>query len=195
MKYTKEDIRRIINGAKKDGLDNLGILAKIDELNVSDDDMNYVYDVLQEEGIDATNNGNEEILNVEEMQETDSFQAYLKEIAQIPQLSQEEEIKYLIQFNEGESKEDRENAKNELVTHNMRLVVSIAKKFHKENTKLQDLIQEGKKGLMKAVDRFDYKKGFRFSTYATWWIRQAILRYVADEEGGSRIPAHLKHAK
>ena len=195
MKYTKEDIRRIINGAKKDGLDNLGILAKIDELNVSDDDMNYVYDVLQEEGIDATNNGNEEILNVEEMQETDSFQAYLKEIAQIPQLSQEEEIKYLIQFNEGESKEDRENAKNELVTHNMRLVVSIAKKFHKENTKLQDLIQEGKKGLMKAVDKFDYKKGFRFSTYATWWIRQAILRYVADEEGGSRIPAHLKHAK
>lgn len=195
MKYTKEDIRRIIKEAKKDGLDNLGILAKIDELNVSDDDMNYVYDVLQEEGIDATNNGDEEILNVEEMQETDSFQAYLKEIAQIPQLSQEEEIKYLIQFNEGETKEDRENAKNELVTHNMRLVVSIAKKFHKENTELRDLIQEGKKGLMKAVDKFDYKKGFRFSTYATWWIRQAILRYAADEEGGSRIPAHLKHAK
>lgn len=191
MRDTQEDIRRIIEEAKKEGLDDSDIIAKIDELDVSDDDMDDVYDVLQEESIDVSSGVNEELLKVAEVRATDSLQTYLKEIAQIPLLTREEEIKYAIQFKEGQTKKERENAKNELVTHNLRLVISIAKKFHKGKLDLQDLIQEGTIGLMKAVDKFDYKRGFHFSTYATWWVRQAISRSIADKGRTIRIPIHM----
>jgi len=163
----------------------------------------------------------EELLNIEQIASTikvdDPVRMYLKEIGQIPLLNIDDERKYAIWVSEGRvaseqmelykagdiqlSDEDVQQlediirkaqlAKEKLVEANYRLVVSIAKKYTQRGLLFLDLIQEGNMGLMRAVDKFDYEKGFKFSTYATWWIRQAITRAVADQARTIRIPVHM----
>jgi len=111
---------------------------------------------------------------------------YLKEIGKVPLLDAEREMLLAKKMAEGD-----EEAKNELVEANLRLVVSIAKRYVGKGMFFLDLIQEGNLGLMKAVDKFDYEKGYKFSTYATWWIRQAITRAIADQARTIRIPVHM----
>jgi RNA polymerase primary sigma factor len=116
----------------------------------------------------------------------DSVRMYLREIGRIPLLSTEEEIKLAKRIEAGD-----ENAKRKLAEANLRLVVSIAKKYIGRGLSLLDLIQEGNTGLLRAVEKFDYHKGYKFSTYATWWIRQAITRAIADQARTIRIPVHM----
>lgn len=113
----------------------------------------------------------------------DPVKVYLKEIGRVPLLTPEEEIEYAIRI-----ADDDEVAKKRLAEANLRLVVSIAKRYVGRGMQFLDLIQEGNMGLIKAVDKFDYSKGFKFSTYATWWIRQAITRAIADQARTIRIP-------
>ena len=117
---------------------------------------------------------------------SDPVRMYLKEIGRVPLLTAEEEVALAIRI-----QEDDELAKQELAEANLRLVVSIAKRYVGRGMQFLDLIQEGNMGLMKAVTKFDYKKGFKFSTYATWWIRQAITRAIADQARTIRIPVHM----
>ncbi|RNB86367.1 RNA polymerase sigma factor RpoD [Brevibacillus panacihumi] len=116
----------------------------------------------------------------------DPVRMYLKEIGRVPLLSAEEEIKLALRIEQGD-----EEAKRRLAEANLRLVVSIAKRYVGRGMLFLDLIQEGNMGLIKAVEKFDYRKGFKFSTYATWWIRQAITRAIADQARTIRIPVHM----
>ena len=116
----------------------------------------------------------------------DSVKTYLKEIGRFPLLSTEEEIELAERMAAGD-----ENAKKRLQEANLRLVVSIARKYVRRGMQLLDLIQEGNLGLLKAVEKFDYTKGFKFSTYATWWIKQSITRAIADQARTIRIPVHM----
>lgn len=125
-------------------------------------------------------------LGLENISLDDPVKVYLREIGRVPLLSSEEEIALAIRIAEGD-----EHAKQRLTEANLRLVVSIAKKYVGRGMYFLDLIQEGNVGLIKAVDKFDYTKGFKFSTYATWWIRQAITRAIADQARTIRIPVHM----
>lgn len=116
----------------------------------------------------------------------DPIRMYLKEIGKVPLLTNEEEIELAQRIQQGD-----ESAKKRLAEANLRLVVSIAKRYVGRGMQFLDLIQEGNLGLIKAVDKFDYRKGFKFSTYATWWIRQAITRAIADQARTIRIPVHM----
>ncbi len=120
----------------------------------------------------------------------DPVRMYLKEIGKVPLLTAEEEIAIAKQLESG-TPEEREEAKQKLSEANLRLVVSIAKRYVGRGMLFLDLIQEGNLGLLKAVEKFDYTKGFKFSTYATWWIRQAITRAIADQARTIRIPVHM----
>ncbi len=117
---------------------------------------------------------------------TDAIRSYLHEIGKIPLLTGEEEVILARRIEQGD-----QEAIQLLITANLRLVVSVAKKYAKNGLELLDLVQEGNMGLMKAVEKFDYTKGFKFSTYATWWIRQAITRAIADQARTIRIPVHM----
>jgi len=117
---------------------------------------------------------------------SDSIQMYLREIGKIPLLKSEEEVSLAKRKERGDKEADRK-----LIEANLRLVVSIAKKFVGKSLSLLDLIQEGNIGLFRAVKKFDYRRGFKFSTYATWWIRQAITRALADQSRTIRIPVHM----
>lgn len=130
---------------------------------------------------------NEEMEMLQLMTEVgDSLKQYLHEIGKYPLLNQEEEIALAKRIELGDAM-----AKQELVNSNLRLVVSIAKHYARNSRNLQDFIQEGNLGLMKAAERYDYRQGFRFSTYATWWIRQFISRAIADKSRAIRIPVHM----
>ncbi len=137
---------------------------------------------LEEMDIDALNDD----LSMENMNLDDPVKIYLREIGRVPLLSSDEEIELAVKISEGD-----EYAKQRLTEANLRLVVSIAKKYVGRGMYFLDLIQEGNVGLIKAVEKFDYKKGFKFSTYATWWIRQAITRAIADQARTIRIPVHM----
>ncbi len=128
----------------------------------------------------------EDDANFENMSLDDPVKVYLREIGRVPLLSSEEEVELAVKIAEGDEK-----AKRRLAEANLRLVVSIAKKYVGRGMYFLDLIQEGNVGLIKAVDKFDYTKGFKFSTYATWWIRQAITRAIADQARTIRIPVHM----
>lgn len=121
---------------------------------------------------------------------TDSFRTYLKELGKYPLLTQEEEFNYAKAYKETQDP----SAKEALVNHNLRLVVNIAKKFIGTGVPLPDLVQEGNLGLMRAVDTFDPDKGFRFSTYATWWVKQAVTRAIANDGRTIRLPVHAYEA-
>ena len=120
----------------------------------------------------------------------DPVRMYLKEIGKVPLLSKEKELE-LSKLIETGTEEEKEQAKKDLAEANLRLVVSIAKRYVGRGMLFLDLIQEGNLGLIKAVDKFDYTKGYKFSTYATWWIRQAITRAIADQARTIRIPVHM----
>ena len=124
--------------------------------------------------------------SIENMSLDDPVKVYLREIGRVPLLTSDEEIQLAVKIAEGDEK-----AKRRLAEANLRLVVSIAKKYVGRGMYFLDLIQEGNVGLIKAVDKFDYTKGFKFSTYATWWIRQAITRAIADQARTIRIPVHM----
>jgi len=158
----------------------------------ADDLANDDYDpddiiVSEEEGdVAALEDANFNAFDMENVKVTDSVKSYLKNIGRHALLKPDEEREIAIRVAEGD-----EFAKHELINANLRLVVSIAKHYIGRGMPLLDLIQEGNIGLMKAVDKFDYTKGFKFSTYATWWIRQAITRAIADQARTIRIPVHM----
>ena len=154
-------------------------------LNLSDDedpDDNMLLEIEQEDDITAT----EDIAASTAVMSDDPVKLYLKEIGGYPLLSIEEEIELAKKIEQG-----NETAKQTLAESNLRLVVSIAKRYVGRGLSFLDLIQEGNLGLIKAVDKFDYTKGYKFSTYATWWIRQAITRSIADQSRTIRIPVHM----
>ena len=141
-------------------------------------------DDLQFEEMEAENL--DDSLNIDNIALDDPVKVYLKEIGKVPLLLGDEEIELAIKITEGDV-----NAKKRLTEANLRLVVSIAKKYVGRGMHFLDLIQEGNVGLIKAVEKFDHTKGFKFSTYATWWIRQAITRAIADQARTIRIPVHM----
>ncbi len=166
------------------------------DLDLSLEDFSFIYDELEKQGIDLIDEEIEEIENeiVGKLDLTvsdgvaidDPVRMYLKEIGRVNLLTSEEEVDLAKKMAAGD-----ENAKRKLVEANLRLVVSIAKRYVGRGMLFLDLIQEGNLGLIKAIDKFDYEKGFKFSTYATWWIRQAITRAIADQARTIRIPVHM----
>ena len=160
-----------------DSLENLNIEI-IEDYN-PDEDLDFVKD-------DALNLELESALASEGVNIDDPVKVYLKEIGRVPLLSAEEEIELATRMNQGDAA-----ARKRLSEANLRLVVSIAKRYVGRGMQFLDLIQEGNLGLIKAVEKFDYTKGFKFSTYATWWIRQAITRAIADQARTIRIPVHM----
>ena len=171
-------------------LDNAGVdIMKIDpiedELQVDD------IDIIDDEEIILTEEDEIDMENIDlsvpdGVSIEDPVRMYLKEIGKVPLLSAEEEIELALRMEDGD-----EEAKKKLAEANLRLVVSIAKRYVGRGMLFLDLIQEGNLGLIKAVEKFDYRKGFKFSTYATWWIRQAITRAIADQARTIRIPVHM----
>ena len=153
-------------------------------------------DELDEPTLDEMGEENEEDLNIDLESSTydevadDSVKLYLREIGKIPLLTAEEEYELAQKIINGTEKE-KKKAKDKMAESNMRLVVSIAKRYSGRGLDFLDLIQEGNTGLLRAVEKFDPDKGFKFSTYATWWIRQAITRAIADQARTIRIPVHM----
>lgn len=208
----KIDISELIEkGKSKGSLTNAEVL-EVMELNDCDiDQMEKIYEQIESNGIEITGFDTVEIDDIDDLEADDEeieqlesaedmekmlaqeglaiddpVRMYLKEIGKIPLLDAEKEMELAERISRGDEK-----AKNELVEANLRLVVSIAKRYVGKGMFFLDLIQEGNLGLMKAVDKFDYKKGYKFSTYATWWIRQAITRAIADQARTIRVPVHM----
>lgn len=168
-----------------DGIEDL--LQRIQDagISITDKEGNPSARVLQNEEEEAELT-DEELLGSNSAKVNDPVRMYLKEIGVVPLLTNEEEQELAILVEQGDTE-----AKQRLAEANLRLVVSIAKRYVGRGMQFLDLIQEGNMGLMKAVDKFDYTKGFKFSTYATWWIRQAITRAIADQARTIRIPVHM----
>ena len=178
MELTPEQVEKVFDYLEANNIDVLRIGADEDEPEVDIDDM-----ISDEEEVDMENID----LSVPEgVSIEDPVRMYLKEIGKVPLLSAEREIELAKRMEEGD-----EDAKKELAEANLRLVVSIAKRYVGRGMLFLDLIQEGNLGLIKAVEKFDYHKGYKFSTYATWWIRQAITRAIADQARTIRIPVHM----
>ena len=182
MQLTPEKIEEIYD--RLDAM-NITVAAELD-LDLPDDDLGLDGDV----DIDLGSLEEEELVDpvdlAAEYSLDDPVRMYLKEIGQIPLLSAEEEVDLAKRVADGE-----QAAKNKLTEANLRLVVSIAKKYSGRGLHILDLIQEGNTGLIRAVDKFDWTKGNKFSTYATWWIRQAITRAIADQARTIRVPVHM----
>ena len=164
-----------------DAFENLGV----DVLRDDDSDLDEP-DIEELEAMDEVKVDELDINNMEGINIDDPVRMYLREIGRIPLLTYDEELELSKKVLEGD-----EEAKKKLAESNLRLVVSIAKKYVGRGMLFLDLIQEGNMGLIKAVEKFDYTKGFKFSTYATWWIRQAITRAIADQARTIRIPVHM----
>ncbi len=208
----KMDVNELIEKGKKGGLTGSDFDDALDNLGYDIDKMDKVYDALEEGGIplgadmsssemdkiesEVENFGvgenMEKILESEGLTIDDPVRMYLKEIGRVPLLDSESELELAkIMTDDTKSAEERQMAQDKLVEANLRLVVSIAKRYVGKGMFFLDLIQEGNLGLMKAVEKFDYTKGYKFSTYATWWIRQAINRAIADQARTIRIPVHM----
>ena len=203
----------IEKGKAKGSLKSTEVMELLEDVDYESDQLEKLYDVLEANGVDISSmvempdledlkeeekvealessQDMEEMLQGEGLALEDHVRMYLKEIGKVPLLSGDEELVLAKQMIEGETEEEREEAKQKLVEANLRLVVSIAKRYVGRGMFFLDLIQEGNLGLMKAVEKFDYNKGFKFSTYATWWIRQAITRAIADQARTIRIPVHM----
>ena len=191
-------VKNLIEKGKKNGtLTYKEIMDEIDHIDLEPEQIEKIYEVLESMGIEVQGNMNE-VSGVEEEELDldlsipegvaidDPVRMYLKEIGKVPLLSSEEEIELAQKIEEGS-----QYAKKKLAEANLRLVVSIAKRYVGRGMLFLDLIQEGNLGLIKAVEKFDYRKGYKFSTYATWWIRQAITRAIADQARTIRIPVHM----
>ena len=188
-------------GKQKGNLTNQDILDAIGEIDFEPEQLEKLYDSIEAQGIEIVEDLEDVKLDdlsfelagkdvagdfVESIAIDDPVKVYLKEIGRVPLLSPDEEIDLAIRIKNGEV-----SAKKRLSEANLRLVVSIAKRYLGRGMQFLDLIQEGNLGLIKAVEKFDYTKGFKFSTYATWWIRQAITRAIADQARTIRIPVHM----
>lgn len=208
MAEKKDPIRSLIENGRRNGkLTNTEIGDAMEESgHVLDvEQMEKLYEELESNGIevvdddavDASDVGLtgdnvddfEESLNTDGITIDDPVKVYLKEIGRVPLLTPEEEIDLALKIQAGGP--EGEKAKQRLSEANLRLVVSIAKRYVGRGMQFLDLIQEGNLGLIKAVEKFDHTKGFKFSTYATWWIRQAITRAIADQARTIRIPVHM----
>ena len=197
-----EKVQKIIEKAKENGKISYGELAtELDDTNP--EEIDKVFDAFEDLGVDLNDDLDEpdiedlenveeikledmDVSNLEGVSVDDPVRMYLREIGKIPLLTYEEEADLAQRIVKGD-----EEAKKKLAESNLRLVVSIAKKYVGRGMLFLDLIQEGNMGLIKAVEKFDYNKGFKFSTYATWWIRQAITRAIADQARTIRIPVHM----
>ena len=212
----QQRLKSLIEIGKKEGkISSKQLLNTLDAIDADEKQTEMIYDALEKAGIEIDVSdvaeiieaaegllpSDAELLNIEEQlpenlevpetfeeetATTDPVRMYLKEIGKIPLLSAEEELELAKKISEGD-----ENAKKRMVEANLRLVVSVAKHYLGRGMQLLDLIQEGNMGLLKAVEKFDYTKGYKFSTYATWWIRQSITRAVADQARTIRIPVHM----
>jgi RNA polymerase primary sigma factor len=198
--------------AKKGVLSNEELMAYFAGVLLTPDQLDHVYEYLENAGVEVLSTDESDVLSgeffdSEEEEESeedlsgeikvpetvgidDPVRMYLKEIGKIPLLNAQEEQALAQKITEG-SEEEITEAKRKLAEANLRLVVSIAKRYLGRGLQFLDLIQEGNLGLLKAVDKFDYTKGFKFSTYATWWIRQSITRAIADSARTIRIPVHM----
>ena len=213
-KTKEEKLSELIEKGKKTGkLTSKELSDALDNLNLEPEEMDAFYDQLEDLGIDTAGDEflppleddalpeleeleeleevtEEEIMDTDAVAETfasdDPVRMYLKEIGKVPLLTPEEEVALAMRMSEGD-----EEAKRRMAEANLRLVVSIAKRYVGRGMLFLDLIQEGNLGLIKAVEKFDYTKGYKFSTYATWWIRQAITRAIADQARTIRIPVHM----
>jgi len=188
-KLTDDGIQIVDTKKEKEDLlkvpDSLKDIEKLEISDFEDSHDEFVESEIDDSEVDKLLQT--DLLKMAESMDVDEpIKMYLREIGQIPLLSYEEEIDYAQRVLNGE-----EEAKQKLIESNLRLVVSIAKKHTNRGLKMLDLIQEGNMGLMKAVEKFEYEKGFKFSTYATWWIRQAITRAIADQGRTIRIPVHM----
>ena len=179
MKLTDEQYELIVRVLEKNDIDVLQVVDD-DDTDVRDDDIDMM-DENSEDEPDLLDLSIPDSINIE-----DPVRMYLKEIGKVPLLTAEEEIELAKRMENGD-----EEAKKRLAEANLRLVVSIAKRYVGRGMLFLDLIQEGNLGLIKAVEKFDYNKGFKFSTYATWWIRQAITRSIADQGRTIRIPVYM----
>ncbi|MBS4536917.1 RNA polymerase sigma factor RpoD [Clostridium sp. D2Q-11] len=196
----------LTKGKKKGILTYKEIMDSLEDVDISSDQIDDIYQVLEDQGVEIVGDKEEDLLiekdddddDVEEetiapvisvpkgINVDDPVRMYLKEIGKVPLLTGEEEISLAKRMEDGD-----EEAKRRLAEANLRLVVSIAKRYVGRGMLFLDLIQEGNMGLIKAVEKFDYTKGYKFSTYATWWIRQAITRAIADQARTIRIPVHM----
>ena len=203
-KLKEEKVNSILKKAKEKGQITYGDLAtELDDVNP--EQIDQVFDAFEELGVDLLSDELEEEPDIEDLKEVedlkldeitdtnyesinvdDPVRMYLREIGRISLLTFEQELDLAKRILDGD-----EEAKQQLAESNLRLVVSIAKKYVGRGMLFLDLIQEGNMGLIKAVEKFDYTKGFKFSTYATWWIRQAITRAIADQARTIRIPVHM----
>ena len=184
MELNADQMEKVFDYLESNNIDVLRISGDTDDVDMDMDmDMNLDDILADEEEVDMENID----LSVPEgVSIEDPVRMYLKEIGKVPLLSAEREIELARRMEEGD-----EDAKKELAEANLRLVVSIAKRYVGRGMLFLDLIQEGNLGLIKAVEKFDYHKGYKFSTYATWWIRQAITRAIADQARTIRIPVHM----
>jgi len=211
MKFQKK-LKELLEFAKqkKNVLESQEIVEFFQDIDLDTDKLERIYDFLEKQGIDilrfqkekeaddlliepddADLEEEEDIENIDlsvpdSVGVDDPVRMYLKEIGKVPLLTTEQEVALAKRMGEGD-----EEAKKELAEANLRLVVSIAKRYVGRGMQFLDLIQEGNLGLIKAVEKFDYTKGYKFSTYATWWIRQAITRAIADQARTIRIPVHM----
>ena len=229
MQEKKKDIKRelIENGKKKGVLTFKEISDAFEDIEVTPEEIERLYDVFEKESIELVEDLDKELEEIEVSKEEledlsvpeginidDHVKMYLKEIGKVNLLTPEEELSLAKRMADGETAKeqleeigedidedtkkqidlliaDGEKAKKSMAEANLRLVVSIAKRYVGRGMLFLDLIQEGNLGLIKAVDKFDYTKGYKFSTYATWWIRQAITRAIADQARTIRIPVHM----
>lgn len=188
-------VKRLIDKGKKAGtLTYKEIMDELEEVEITPEQIEKIYEVLESMGIDVIGDIHEDASLEEDLDLSipegiaidDPVRMYLKEIGKVPLLSSDEEIELAQKIEDG-----NQYAKKKLAEANLRLVVSIAKRYVGRGMQFLDLIQEGNLGLIKAVEKFDYRKGYKFSTYATWWIRQAITRAIADQARTIRIPVHM----
>ena len=219
QELTLQHIQQLIKtGQKKGSLTYTEIMNVMEEDDLTPDQIDKMYEVFADKGIDIIGEDDQMTMD-DELDDDDTekvpeihmdlsipeginiddpVRMYLKEIGRVPLLSAEEEITLAKTIERGNSPDATEEeikagsiAKKKLTDANLRLVVSIAKRYVGRGMLFMDLIQEGNLGLLKAVDKFDYSKGYKFSTYATWWIRQAITRAIADQARTIRIPVHM----
>ena len=195
----KQVLKELLESGKQKGrLTTKEISDALEELDYDVEQVDKLYDTFEAYNIEiveddggesiapVSNEELESVLSADGISIDDPVKVYLKEIGRVPLLSAEEEVELAIRMSEGDVA-----AKKRLSEANLRLVVSIAKRYVGRGMQFLDLIQEGNLGLIKAVEKFDHTKGFKFSTYATWWIRQAITRAIADQARTIRIPVHM----
>lgn len=188
-------VKKLMEKGKKNGtLTYKEIMDELEEVDLSPEQIEKIYETLESIGVEVTGDMGEAEVNEKNLDLSvpegvaidDPVRMYLKEIGKVPLLLPEEEISLAKRIEAGD-----QIAKKKLAEANLRLVVSIAKRYVGRGMLFLDLIQEGNLGLIKAVEKFDYRKGYKFSTYATWWIRQAITRAIADQARTIRIPVHM----